>query len=117
MPLLASTYVLLCCTAIAGGEVRLGPVDEREDLPGDDLGVLEHDEVARVADDDVLGAGEPLDDLLALRRRREQVALAVDDEHLRVDERARVASSSWRLDRLDERRHDLEPRREDEVGR
>ena len=46
------------------------------------LGVLEHDDVAGVVDQHVLGAGDRLDDELTVRRRREHVLTTVEHQHL-----------------------------------
>src|SRR5580765_5422161 len=51
-----------------------------EELLVDYLGVLDHDDVAGVLDDDVLGTGDQPDDLGTVLGRGEQVAQPVEDE-------------------------------------
>src|SRR4051794_15087619 len=77
-----TSYQRQSCT-LREGRVAMPqrPLDEVGQVHGDDLGVLEHEQVSGVADDDVLGARDQADDLLAVHDRREQIPVADHHEH------------------------------------
>ena len=69
-----------------------------------------------VVDDDVLGAGDALDDELAVRRRREDVLAAVEDEDDGVPELEQRGTLVETVERPEVVVDDVERRAEQDVG-
>src|SRR5664279_1959968 len=94
----------------------LGPREERYKLLADHIAMLQHDEVTGIVDQDVLGARDQPDDLLAVLRRREHVLNPVDHHGLHADEGLKGLTLVMLVERLDEGRDDLHAGLEDHVG-
>src|SRR6478735_9423433 len=91
-------------------------VDELDEVRVEQVGVLEHDDVPGVVDDDVLGTRDALDDELAVRRRREDVLAAVEDEDDGVPELKQRGSLVETVERLEVVVDDVERGAEQDVG-
>src|SRR4051812_685476 len=109
-------------TGPAGPALLIGPgtqatFDQGQELLADRVGVLQHDDVAGVVDDHVLGARDQAHDLLAVRGRSQQVLLAVEHQRLDAVELLQRLALVMAVEGHHELGHDLHPGAEDHVRR
>src|SRR5450631_341512 len=110
-----SPYPRLVTRVEVDGSGTFGTPDERQQLLTDDVAVLQHDDVAGVVDQHVLGARNQPHDLLAVLRGRQHVLDSVDHQSLDPDELGQCLALVMTVEGLHEVGDDFDTGLEDHV--